>query len=282
MMTEILNIDNIPPSREYRGMRRYGKILSAGAAFSFLGLFLLVSPGISLAQSLPSDPAVVAFEQHVTSLYETMALQKKRLDFECFRYALIGYFNLRGEKAIKKEEIISIIDFRKSCNERRFYTIDLAKRKVIYHTFVAHGKGSGDLYARHFSNRRGSLQSSLGFFVTGKTYDGEYGYSLYLFGKEKSFNDKARARRIVIHGAYYVGSSALARNGTIGKTLGCPALPAGPHIAIIDTIKGGTCLFQFYDDKKYLAQSTLLDVRGAAAQFAADFFPPTQLTTTVP
>jgi hypothetical protein len=263
-------------------MWRPGNVLSAGAAFCFLGLFLLASPSISPAQSLSSDAAVAAFEQYAISLYETMALQKRGLDFECFRYALIGYFNLKGEGSIKKEGIISIIDLRKSCNERRFYTIDLVKRKVIYHTFVAHGKGSGDLYARQFSNRRGSLKSSLGFFVTGKTYDGEYGYSLYLFGKERGFNDKARTRRIVIHGAYYVGSSALARNGKIGQTLGCPALPAGPHIAIIDTIKGGTCLFQFYDDKKYLAQSILLDVHGAAAQFTSDFFPSSQLSTTLP
>ena len=211
-----------------------------------------------------------------------MALQKRGLDFACFRYALIGYFNLKGMGAIKKEEILSIIDFRKSCNVRRFYTIDLAKRRLIYHTFVAHGRGSGDLYARHFSNRMGSFQSSLGFFVTGKTYNGEYGYSLYLFGMEKGFNDKARARRIVVHGAYYVGSSALAHNGKIGQTLGCPALPAGPHIAIIDTIRGGTCLFQFCDDKRYLAQSIFLDVRGAATQFATEFFPVAQLTTTVP
>jgi hypothetical protein len=231
---------------------------------------------------LPSDPTVTAFEQHAKFLYETIALQKSGLDFACFRYALIGYFNLKGKGAIKKEEIISIIDFRKSCNDRRFYTIDLAKRKLIYHTLVAHGKRSGDFYARRFSNRIGSLQSSLGFFVTGNTYNGEYGYSLYLFGMEKGFNDKARARRIVVHGAYYVGSSIITRDGKIGQTLGCPALPAGPHIAIIDTIKGGTCLFQFYEDKKYLAHSILLDVRGAAAQFTTDFFPFARLTTTAP
>jgi hypothetical protein len=282
MMAEILNVDNIPLSREYRGMLGFGNIRSTGAAFSFLGLFLLISPRISPSQSLPPDPAVTAFEQHAASLYETLGLQKRGLEFACFRYALIGYFNLKGEGAIKKEGIISIIDFRKSCNERRFYTIDLAKRKLIYHTFVAHGKGSGNLYARRFSNKTGSFQSSIGFFVTGKTYDGEYGYSLYLFGMEEGFNDRARARRIVVHGAYYVGSDALARDGKIGQTMGCPALPAGPHVAIINAIRGGTCLFQFYDDEKYLAQSIYLDIRGAAAQFAADFYPLAQFTKTVP
>ena len=250
--------------------------------FFILGVFFLVSFGIASSPALPTDTAVIAFEQHAKFLYDTIALKKSGLDLACFRYALIGYFNLKSKGVIKREDIISIVDFRQSCNGRRFYTIDLAKHKLIYHTFVAHGKRSGDLYARHFSNRIGSLQSSLGFFVTGNTYNGEYGYSLYLFGMEKGFNDKARSRRIVVHGAYYVGSSIISRDGKIGQTLGCPALPAGPHIAIIDTIKGGTCLFQFYDDKKYLAQSIFLDLHGAAAQFATDFFPFAQLTRNAP
>ena len=281
-MTKILNIDNIPLSREYRGMGRHCNAPLPVMVFFILGVMCSISSGIFPAQALPADTAVAAFEQHAKYLYETMELKKSGLDLVCFRYALIGYFNLKRKGVIKREDIISIVDFRQSCNDRRFYTIDLAKRKLIYHTFVAHGKRSGDLYARHFSNKIGSLQSSLGFFVTGNTYNGEYGYSLYLFGMEKGFNDKARARRIVVHGAYYVGSSIISRDGKIGQTLGCPALPAGPHIAIIDMIKGGTCLFQFYDDKKYLAHSIFLDVHGAAAQFATDFFPFAQLTRNAP
>jgi hypothetical protein len=214
-----------------------------------------------------------SFEQYVQSLYEVIELKKRGLDFDLFRYALIGYFNLKSENALNREGIISIIDFRKPSNDRRFYVIDLARQKVLYHTFVAHGLHSGNMYARHFSNKPGSLQSSLGFFVTGDSYDGEYGYSLYLYGMDKGFNDKAKSRGIVVHGAYYVGSSAIKQHGKIGSSQGCPALPPGPHVAIIDTIKGGTCLFQFYDDKNYLAESPLLDLTGAVAQFKEEYSP---------
>jgi hypothetical protein len=222
------------------------------------------------------DPAA-DFEQYVQSLYETIELKKAGLDFDCFRYALIGYFNLKRRGAIQKEGIISIIDFRKSCNASRFYVIDLFRQKMLYHTLVAHGRHSGDIYAKHFSNKPGSLKSSLGFFVTGSTYDGEYGYSLYLDGMDADFNDHARSRGIVIHGAPYVGRSFIKQYGKIGRTQGCPALPAGPHIHIIDTIMGGTCLFQFYNDSNYLANSSLLDVEEAVAQFKEESSPFVQI-----
>ena len=115
--------------------------------------------------------------------------------------------------------------------------------------------------------------TSLGFFVTGDIYDGEHGYSLYLYGMDSGFNDKARSRGIVVHGAYYVRRSFIKRYGRIGRSQGCPALPAGPHINIIDTIVGGTCLFQFYNDSNYLKSSSLLNVVGAASQFEEEYSP---------
>ncbi len=259
-------------------MRRRGKILFSIVVILALGGFFILSsctPPITACQASESsteEPAA-AFEQYVHSLYETIGLKKRGLDFDLFRYALIGYFNLKKRGAIPKDGIISIIDFRKSCNESRFYVIDLARQKVLYQTLVAHGRHSGDIYTRYFSNKPGSLKSSLGFFVTGDTYNGEYGYSLYLYGLDGSFNDKAKARGIVMHGAPYVTRSFVKEHGKIGRSQGCPALPAGLHINIINTIMGGTCLFQFYEDKMYLQKSVLLDLEEAAAQFKAEYSP---------
>jgi len=261
-----------------RAMSRHLKIPSSVVVVlilsivSILSLIPILVPTCQASESGLEGPSA-RFEIQIRSLYGTIGLEKRGLDFAVFRYALIGYYNLKRRDAIGKSGIISIIDYRKSCNEKRFYVIDLINKKVLYHTFVAHGRHSGVIYARDFSNEPGSLKSSLGFFVTGDTYDGEHGYSLRLYGKEKGFNDKARARRIIVHGAYYVRRSFIKQNGRIGRSQGCPALPAGPHIDIIDTIVGGTCLFQFYDDKQYLEKSALLDVAEAAAQFEADYSP---------
>jgi len=262
-----------------RTMPRHLKIISTVSAVLALGIVLivlcpiLISANTCQASALSMEGPFARFEVQVRSLYGTIGLEKRGLDFAVFRYALIGYYNLKRRDAISKRGIISIIDYRKSCNEKRFYVIDLINKKLLYHTLVAHGRHSGEIYTREFSNEPGSLKSCLGFFVTGDTYDGDHGYSLRLYGKEKGFNDKARARRIIVHGAYYVRRSFIEQNGRIGRSQGCPALPAGPHIDIIDTIVGGTCLFQFYDDKKYLEKSSLLDVAEAASQFEEEYSP---------
>jgi hypothetical protein len=259
-------------------MRRYGTSLSSTAVILALGVFLILfscTPPVPTCQAteFSSGESVVAFQPYIQSLYEAIGLKKKGLDFEIFRYALVGYFNLKRQDAISRTGIITIVDFRKSCNESRFYVIDLIRQKVLYQTLVAHGRNSGDIYARHFSNAAGSLKSSLGFFVTGDTYNGEYGYSLYLYGMDGRFNNRAKARGIVVHGAPYVTRSFLKEYGKIGRSQGCPALPAGPHINIIDTIKGGTCLFQFYDDKGYVQKSALLDSESAASEFREEYAP---------
>jgi len=262
-----------------RTMPRHLKIISTVSALLALVIVLIVLCPILISantcQAFESsiEGPFARFEIQVRSLYGTIGLEKRGLDFAVFRYALIGYYNLKRRDAISKRGIISIIDYRKSCNEKRFYVIDLINKKVLYHTLVAHGRHSGEIYARYFSNEPGSLKSCLGFFVTGDIYDGDHGYSLYLYGKERRFNNKARARRIIVHGAYYVRRSFIKQNGRIGRSQGCPALPAGPHIDIIDTIVGGTCLFQFYDDKRYLEKSALLDGAEAAAQFEAEYSP---------
>ena len=49
------------------------------------------------------------------------------------------------------------------------------------------------------------LRVPWGFFLTAETYSGKHGYSLRLDGLEKNFNDNARSREIVIHGADYSG-----------------------------------------------------------------------------
>ncbi len=48
---------------------------------------------------------------------------------------------------------------------------------------------SGIEYATTFSNKANSFKSSLGFFVTSKTYVGRNGLSLKVQGLEKGYND---------------------------------------------------------------------------------------------
>ena len=113
--------------------------------------------------------------------------------------------------------------------------------------------------ATSFSNESSSLKSSPGFYTTAETYMGEHGYSLRLDGQERNINDNARSRAVVMHAAGYVDQSAVNALGFLGRSWGCPAVPPSQHKAIINTIKGGTCLFIYTPDGNYKAHSTILN-----------------------
>lgn len=175
---------------------------------------------------------------------------------EVFSKAMIGFRNLVAEQRATQGRI-SIIDFTLPSTTKRLWVIDLEKGVVVHHSFVAHGKNSGEIYATRFSNDHNSLQSSLGFFVTGQTYIGKHGLSLKLHGVEQGINDHAESRAIVIHSADYVSEAYVRKVGRLGRSWGCPAIPKDGHKEIINLLSGGTCLFIYSQDRDYLAKSLL-------------------------
>jgi hypothetical protein len=112
--------------------------------------------------------------------------------------------------------------------------------------------------AENFSNAPGSNASSPGFYTTGETYVGKHGLSLALDGLETGINDKARARAIVIHGADYVSADFIRNHGRLGRSLGCPAVPVELSKEIIQTIKGGSCLFIYVPEASYTSNSHII------------------------
>lgn len=174
------------------------------------------------------------------------------------KYALTGYAALNEQGKISNKDIITIVDFSKPSTTERMFVINLKTQKIIAKSLVAHGRNSGELWAEKFSNNAESYQSSLGFYIAAETYEGKHGYSLKLDGQEVGFNDNARARGVVIHGADYVSKQFIASTGRLGRSQGCPALPMDQYEHIIRLIKDGSCLFIYHPDKKYIAQSPLL------------------------
>ena len=141
---------------------------------------------------------------------------------------------------IRNERYFSVIDYRAPSNVPRYFLID-TKDMSAEAMLVAHGKGSDldhDGMADAFSNIEGSKMTSLGAFVTGKTYYGRHGLSLKLKGLSPQ-NDLAEKRLIVIHGADYVSPN----RRLLGRSWGCPALERADAERIIPLIKGGTFLY---------------------------------------
>ena len=74
---------------------------------------------------------------------------------------------------LKKNNILTIIDYSKPSTAKRLYVIDLRREKILYNTYVAHAMRTGGNYAKNFSNKLGSKKSSVGFYKTSETYYGK-------------------------------------------------------------------------------------------------------------
>jgi hypothetical protein len=186
------------------------------------------------------------------------SLNDSGINFQAFCLAMKGYQALNAEGLVKNDSILSIIDYSLPSSDNRFYVINLKRKDVLYKTLVAHGRNSGDLYASRFSNKAQSHQSALGFFITGSAYEGGNGYSMMLDGVDTGYNDFARIRSIVIHGAKYVTHAYIEQYGRLGRSFGCPALPPDLNTAVIDVIKEGSVLFSYYPDNRYFKCSKVL------------------------
>lgn len=192
-------------------------------------------------------------------IYASMNLNAQGLDPKAFEYAWRGYHNLLKKGVIHKRSVLSICDFSQSSRAKRMYVIDVLHRKLLYRTYVAHGQNSGDEYATSFSNQPDSYKSSLGFYVTMRTYEGHNGLSLRLNGVDSGFNDMALKRQIVLHGSSYVSDKYMQDFGELGTSLGCPALPSAMSGEIIHAVKGGSCLFIYHPTPQYLENSPVIN-----------------------
>ena len=212
--------------------------------------------------------ATAAFEQHILQTYAQSGLVTSGLPVLVFREALIGFYNLRQQGKIAADQhVLTVIDFSQSSNAQRFWVIDLEKQRLLFRTYVAHGKNTGEEFAQTFSNREGSEMSSLGFYRTGRTYQGKHGLSLKLHGLDTDYNTNAYDRAVVVHGARYVSEDFIRQNGRLGRSQGCPALPEGESSDIIRTIKNGSVVYAHGPTQAGYA-SALLRLEPAVLAFA--------------
>lgn len=195
----------------------------------------------------------------VDSLYSNMNLEKMGLTRSVFYNAYKGYQYMLANNLLLKQGLLTICDFSQSSSKKRLYVLDLNSLSVLYNTYVSHGRNSGNDKATSFSNSNDSHKSSLGFMRTAETYNGDNGYSMRLDGLENGFNNNVRVRAIVMHGSNYVNGQR-AENGTMmGRSFGCPAVPAAEVKSIVNTIKGGSCFFDYYPDNYYTKASKILN-----------------------
>ncbi|RIL00256.1 MAG: hypothetical protein DCC71_18935 [Proteobacteria bacterium] len=217
------------------------------------------SIAIALACALFAAPAAEASREREAKLPRRDLLER----------ALSAYRALDRAGRVRNP-VLTVIDYARPSSQRRLWVIEPATRRVLFHDFVAHGRGSAheadpDRLVR-YGNEPASLRSSRGVFLTGSTYTGQHGHSLELHGQERGVNDRAWERRIVMHPADYASASFRAQSGgRLGRSWGCPALDPAVSRKIIDRIRDGGVLFVDGVDGSETPTRVAGDVPGRAA-----------------
>lgn len=222
----------------------------------FFYILLLLIPVANNA----SISKLTLFTVENNDLYSFVNTAETGLSIDILKMALKGMKKLEINGKLQNPNIITIVDYSQSSNNKRLYVIDLKNKSILFNTYVAHGRNTGEEFAKDFSNELGSYKSSLGFYITQNTIIGSHtGFSLTINGVEKGINDNAVKRAIIIHSANYVTEDFIKKYGRLGRSFGCPVLPPDLNKPIIETIKGGTCLFIYNSDESYICKSSLLN-----------------------
>ena len=187
----------------------------------------------------------------------TIAPQAKNLNKNVLKLSLIAYQHAQ-KKGLTHNPLLTIVDYSKPSSDKRLWVVDLNRNKVLFNTWVAHGRNSGNVTSSSFSNKPESLKSSIGVFMTDAIYSGKHGDSLRVQGLESGVNDNAYNRSIVFHGANYV-NAAMAKNGRIGRSWGCWAVSQDIISSLIKSIKNKVLVVAYYPDKKWLHTSAFLN-----------------------
>lgn len=228
-------------------MRKYILGLTGIASLSFCLTFISfkssekIQPTTEVTSMVPAEENT--YENHINSLYTSINLEQAGLSASVFEKAVTGFYNLKKAGKLADKSILTVVDFDQKSTKKRLYIIDLQQRKLIMNTWVAHGQNTGSDEAQKFSNLNNSYASSLGFYVTAEVYRGAHGRSLKLDGMDIGFNDQARSRAIVVHGAKYVSEGTINALGRLGRSHGCPAVASELSDEVIDIIGGKTVLF---------------------------------------
>lgn len=201
----------------------------------------------------------------VMPLSRVSAAAERPIDSDVFELAFSAASCAMRAGSAQAPATLTVIDYSRPSTEKRLWVFDMSTRALLYEELVAHGQGTGDNYATAFSNTPETHRSSLGLFVTDEAYVGKNGYSLRLNGLDQGFNDRARERAIVMHGAPYVSEAFAGAQGRLGRSWGCPALRESIAREVIDRVKGGGLLFAYYPDQQWLKTSKYLGDCAAAA-----------------
>lgn len=216
----------------------------------------LTQPSLAMTGA---ESVVPAFVLEHEDLLARLSANATGLDTNVLDMALQARTCAAAYGDIEGDSRLAVIDYSMPSTEKRMWVFDLVSGDVVFNEHVSHGQGSGGNMTTAFSNNDGSHQTSLGLFRTAETYVGGNGYSMRMDGLDPGFNDNARDRLIVMHGADYVNPDAARKMGRLGRSWGCPAVRRAVAQEMIDLLKDGQLVFSYYPQQDWLASSRSLN-----------------------
>ena len=234
-----------------------GPVLSAVAVFA-------TPPAGSVSSALmgsASSANRVSVERAQNAL-DVLASSVRQLSHpRALEGAFDSYFAFKAahpEQATKP--YLYFVDYGLSNTTPRGYVFDMDALKIVDGPFmVAAGRGSAPNrqgISTRFSNAFGAATTSLGLYVAQELYNftghtGGRPYSavgLRLNGVSTGFNDNARARGVVAHGAPYVTATHA------GRSEGCPAIEPRRAAELLPKIANGGLVFLFAPDESWMTR----------------------------
>lgn len=202
------------------------------------------------APELAPAPRTVARDEAAVAVLERRVGRLSHPD--ALDLAFRAYWNFRREHPGQvKKPYLYFVDYGLDSREPRGYVFDMDRMELVDGPFtVAHGRGSAsarDGIPTRFTNIQNSATTSLGLYVAEETYafsgtsSGRRYRSigLRLRGVSGKFNNAARRRGIVVHGAPYVTADKA------GRSEGCPAMEPARAERLIPMIANGGLVFHF-------------------------------------
>jgi hypothetical protein len=215
----------------------------------------VVAPAGASATAARVATAVEALSSSVRTLSHPRALED----------AFASYFAFKAANPDKvRKPYLYFVDYGLSNTTPRGYVFDMDNLRVIDGPFmVAHGRGSAQDsrgVPTRFSNSFGAATTSLGLYVAQEMYSfsGHAGGQLYhsvglrLAGVSRGFNDNARARGVVAHGAPYVTDTRA------GRSEGCPAMAPQRAENLLPKLANGGLVFLFAPDDNWMTRDPWL------------------------
>jgi len=251
-------------------------VLIGGTAALFVAARLVpggdtTGPVVAAAAELVGAPAIVtgtpsvegtgAVAEETAAALDALSGSVRQLSHpQALEDAFHSYFAYRAAHpdAVKKPYLY-FVDYGLASTTPRGYVFDMDARQVVDGPFtVAHGRGSSTSQygvPTRFANATGSAATSLGLYVAQELYafrgkSGGQSYQslgLRLMGVSRGYNDNARARGVVAHGAPYVTASRA------GRSEGCPAVEPGRAERLLPKLANGGMVFLFAPNTSWLA-----------------------------